>query len=108
MNDETWHDYFDDDPFERVGRHIKGTLGELRAVSMYRINWAYLDWMEENHGGNVENFFIENELVWRPEFGTLDEFLEGAVRTTFLRSEREGKSRPPWCAAASPAEYLDS
>ncbi len=105
MSSNIWNDYFDDDPFEIVGRQVEGAFGETITVSINRIDWAYLEWVEKELNGNVKDFIKQVERRRRPHDGERNEAFAGAVRQIYLKFEREGKRRPPWCAAAHPDDF---
>lgn len=107
MIQKTWWDYFDEDPYEKTGRYVTGLFGHPVIVSLARISWAYLDWYVEQYGGDVGKFFRINIEGHDPRECNVDEWMEGAVRLTYLGEEREGRPRPEWCPAANPAEYMD-
>lgn len=105
MKEDNWWDYFDEDPFEPVGRQIEGMFGETITVTINRLDWAYLDWLEKKRGGKIKEFFKYVESVRRPSDGERDEVVAWGVRQVYLRFEQEGKPRPPWCAAANPDDF---
>jgi hypothetical protein len=107
MTEKTWWDYFDEDPREEIGRNVEGVFGEPVLVIMPRVFWAYLDWMETELKGDVRSFFIECEAVRSPVHGCITAAYQNAVYQNFLKRERKGLSRPPWCPALAPHELLD-
>jgi len=106
MKQETWWDYFDEDPEEIIGRQVVGLFGEKLTYHQRRINWAYLDWIEEHLNCEINEMFLNVEKYWRPEDGPLEEFVGAIVRQNFIRFEKEGKPRPPWCPPVDPI-YFD-
>ncbi|WP_306129707.1 hypothetical protein [Roseovarius sp. MMSF_3350] len=106
MESEKWWDYFDEEPYEKVGRKIKGVFEHEMTVCLARISWAYLDWLEENSGAKIWKFFIDNELAHRPDMTNFDDWMEQAVYGTFLRREKRGEPRPPWCPPADPKDFV--
>lgn len=107
MRSETWWDYFDEDPYEKVGRYMPSALGHLVTFELDRVSWAYLDWLAAEDGCDIEKLFIDNDLIWRPEDGCRSSWMEGAVRKGYLWREKHGLPRPAWCPPANPAEYID-
>lgn len=107
MNSETWWDYFDEDPYEKVGRFVPNAFGTKMAVNLTRIGWEYVDWLTNVEGCNMDQFFIDNDQVRLPTDGCVHEWMQGAVYTCFLRRERKGYRRPAWLQPALPAEYMD-
>ncbi|MEM6899087.1 MAG: hypothetical protein AAF583_04875 [Pseudomonadota bacterium] len=107
MNGETWWDYFDEDPYEKIGRQVPGAMGQPITVVMPRISWAYIDWLLAHDAIAVDQFFIDNDLALRSEYGAIDDWMEGAVRKAFLYREKHDALRPAWLPAALPAEYMD-
>ena len=107
MKSETWWDYFDEDPYEKIGRFVTGAFGQPMIVSLSRISWAYLDWLDQTEGSDDDRFFIENDRIRLESDGSIDDWMEGAVRTLYLRRERSGSPRPPWCPPGNPAEFVD-
>ena len=105
MNAEPWSDYFDEDPFEVVGRQVQGMFGEKITISINRIDWAYLDWIEKELDGKVDDFIKDVERLRRPHDGERNEVFAGAVRQVYLKFERAGKRRPPWCTPANPEDF---
>lgn len=107
MRSKTWWDYFEDDPFEPIGRMVIGAFGQRIVIRMPRISWAYLDWLAEIEGSDIAQFFIDNDYARTAQDGSIDDWMEGAVRTGFLRREQKGYARPAWLQPAHPAEYMD-
>lgn len=107
MIQKTWWDFYDEDPFEKIGRYVPDTFGNPIVVSLERISWAYLDWYVEHRNGDMDLFFRENHKSFEPYRYNLDDWMEDAVRHTYLWEEKQGNPRPPWCEAAGPAEYMD-
>lgn len=107
MNSEPWWDYFDEDPYEKIGRMVPGQFGQPTVIRLARISWAYLDWYVETYGGDMGKFFQVNIEIYDPREGCIDAWMEGAVSKTYLGQERAGRPRPPWCPAAFPAQFMD-
>jgi len=107
MRYETWWDYFDEDPYEKVGRSVPGAFGQPMTVQLTRIAWAYLDWLKEQPECDVDQFFITNDRLRTETDGCLHACMEGNVQYAFLRREKLGAARPPWLPPASPSEYVD-
>jgi len=105
MKNECWNDYFDEDPFEVVGRQVEGAFGEVIVVSINRVDWAYLDWVEKELGGKIDDFIKLVERMRRPHDGERNEVFAAAVRQVYLKFERDGRPRPPWCTPAHPDEF---
>lgn len=103
-----WWTYFDEDPYERIGRYVTDGFGQRVIVHMPRVSWAYLDWLEENtEGTDIPQFFIDNDIIRLENDGSIHDWMEGAVRTAYLRRERNGLPRPDWCPAANPWDFVD-
>lgn len=107
MNSKTWWDYFDEDPYEKVGRYVPSVLGTPIVVRMARVSWVYLDWLSEVEQCDIHEFFAENEKAHDPTECDFDEWMEGAVQQGYLRREKKGLPRPDWCPPANPAELVD-
>lgn len=107
MAHKTWWDYFDDDPYEKVGRFVPSAFGHPIIVELTRISWAYLDWLDEVQGNDGGEFFIANDRVRIPTKESIHEKMESAVGTLFLRREKAGSPRPGWCPPANPADLAD-
>lgn len=107
MNSKTWWDYFDEDPYEKIGRYAPDTFGHSVVVRLARISWAYLDWYSETYGSDMDKFFQRNHKLYNPNECDLDEWMEGAVSKTYLWEEKHGRPRPEWCPPATPAQYMD-
>lgn len=107
MKAATWWDHYNEDPYEIIGRHVIGAFGCPIIVNLSRISWAYLDWLDETEGSDDDFFFIENDRIRRESDGSIHDWMEGAVRTLYLRRERSGSPRPPWCPPVNPAEFVD-
>lgn len=107
MKSETWWDHFNEDPYEKIGRYVAGAFGRPIIVYLSRISWAYLDWLEEEEACDVQQFFIDNDAIRLESDGCLHAWMEGAVKTGYLRRERKGLPRPSWCPPANPAEFVD-
>ena len=106
MNFGTWWEEHEDDPFEKVVRIITGAMGQH--VVMPRMSWAYVDWLVETEDRDMVQFFKDNDAIYSPAIdGCYNYWMEGAVRTAFLRRERNGMPRPGWLRAAHPDEYVD-
>ena len=104
---KTWWDFYDEDPYEKVGRYVFDAFGHPLIVSMQRISWAYLDWLESRGEADIEQFFFDNEMAHRPSDLSFDDWMEGAVKKAFLLRERNGATRPEWVPPAHPIEYAD-
>ena len=107
MNFGTWWQEYGEDPFERVGRIVIGAMGQEITLHMPRVSWAYVDWLRDVEGCDMVQFFKANDEVYLPEDGCFHAWMEGAVRTCFLRRERKGLRKPSWLRPALPAEYMD-
>ncbi|MEE4208685.1 MAG: hypothetical protein V2I43_05415 [Parvularcula sp.] len=107
MGYATWWDYFDEDPYERVGRYVPGTFGEPVIAAIPRISWAYLDWVVETFGYELDEWWREVHADWRPSDGTQDDWREWMVRHEYLHRARHGLAHPPWCPDPHPIEYMD-
>lgn len=104
---EDWWDYFDVDPYEVLGRQMTGLFGEPITIRLDRISWAYLDWLNSELKGDIKRFVRDVERALRPEHGDRDTAYAGAVHNVYLRYERDGKRRPPWCPPANPIFFND-
>lgn len=104
---ENWWNYFDEDPYEVIGRQYLGLFDETITVRLSRINWAYLDWLKSELKGDIPRFIKDVEKLSRPEHGNRDDAFAGGVRSVFLRYERDGRPRPPWCSPADPNFFVD-
>ncbi|MHC5656327.1 hypothetical protein [Stappia sp. ICDLI1TA098] len=102
---KTWFDYFDTDPYEVEGRYIEDAIGAKRILKMWRIAWAYVDWLAEVEGCDTAQFFKDNDINYRPEDGCYHDMLFGALYTAFVRREKKGLPRPDWMPPATWAEY---
>jgi len=108
MNFGTWWSEYDDDPFEHIGRTIIGAMGQEMQVVMPRMTWAYIDWLVDVEGCDVEQFFKDADAIYNPAIdGNYSYMMECGINTAFLRRERKGLSRPGWLRAAHPDEYVD-
>lgn len=107
MTSDLWWDYFDDDPYETLGRHMPDSFGHPVVIELSRISWAYLDWIAEREDCDLRKLFLDNDLLWRPEDGCRKTWTESLVKTAYLRREKRGLPRPPWCPPANPFEFLD-
>jgi len=107
MIHKTWWDFYDEDPYEKIGRYVPNAFGQDVIVELTRIAWTYLDWLEETEGSDIRQFFIDNDRVRLPSDGSIHTWMEGSVKTGFLRRERKGAPRPLWLAPAHPSEYVD-
>ena len=104
---KTWWNYFRGDPYEQIGRVVEDSFGATRIVTMDRMMWSYIDWLRDTEGLNVGKFFKDNDLTYRPAEGDYNEVMKSCVKTEFLRREKRGKPRPPWCPPANPIELVD-
>lgn len=104
---ENWWSYFDTDLHEILGRQMTGLFGEPITIRLDRISWAYLDWLGAELKGDIKRFVSDVERALRPEHGGRDAAYAGAVHNVYLRFERDGKPRPPWCPPANPVLYKD-
>lgn len=107
MIQKTWWDFYDEDPDERIGRFYKDDFGQDIVIHMPRISWTYVDWLRDVEGCDPEAFFIENAAARLPEDGCIHEFMEGAVRKSFLMRERSRLPRPEWLVPAEPYELYE-
>lgn len=107
MIQKTWWDFYTEDPYEILGRYVPNAFGQQVIVEMPRISWTYLDWLDETEGTDDGQFFIDNDQVHLESDEPFSAWMEGAVKTLFLRRERSGSPRPPWLAPAYPEEYMD-
>ncbi|MEM7061106.1 MAG: hypothetical protein AAF557_26295 [Pseudomonadota bacterium] len=104
---KTWWDFYDEDPYEKIGREVSNAFGRSTVIALQRVTWAYMDWVQETEEADFTQFFIDNELIHRPADGSFDDWMEGAVRKAFLCRERNGAPRPEWLPPADPIEYAD-
>ena len=107
MQEENWFEHFDESPYERVSRLVPDSFGSPIAVSLHRVSWAYLDWIDETYNSSSDSFFTENHKLYDPREGDFDSLIEEAVYSTYLKREKRNLPRPPWCAPAMPFEYQD-
>ena len=107
MKDEIWFDHFDSDPYEKVARQVPDSFGHPMSVCLYRITWAYLDWIDETYNSSSDSFFTGNHKLYDPREGDFDSLIEAAVYETFLKREKRHLPRPSWCPPAMPFEYED-
>lgn len=107
MHHKTWWDYSNEDPYEKIGRQVPDAFGHPIIVELTRIAWAYLDWLDETEGSDGGQFFTDNDRVRLPTDGCLHAWMEGAVKTLYLRRERSGSPKPDWLPPALPEEYMD-
>lgn len=107
MSYEKWWQCFDEDPYEKIGRLVPDTFGHLITVRLSRLSWAYLDWYETTYSADMNKFFQANHKFFDPNECSVDEWMEGAVNKTYLYEEKQGRPRPDWCPAATPAQYMD-
>ena len=107
MIQKTWWDYYSEDPYEKIGRYVPDAFGNPTIIQLTRIAWTYLDWLHETEDSQIDLFFTSNDLARLPEDGCIHAWMEGAVKTGFLRRERKGLPRPPWLTPAHAAEYVD-
>jgi len=107
MQEKTWYDYFDEDPYEQIGRFVKGAFGEDISVIMPRISWAYLDWLEQNEKISLRLFFEDVEKVRTENHGNMHEVYQATIHHNFLKREKEKLPRPEWCEPAEPEDLLD-
>ncbi|WP_424973314.1 hypothetical protein [Dinoroseobacter sp. S76] len=105
MIEETWWDYFDEDPYEEIGRQVSDCFGSPITVVLERISWAYVDWYGAYYDFDTNDFFRENHRGYRPSEGCLNAWFQKGIVKTFLDRERAGEPRPPWCPPA-PEPYL--
>lgn len=107
MNSKSWWDYFDENPYEKVGRHVPSVMGVPIIVRMARVSWVYLDWLAKVEKCNIEALFSDNEKIHDPNECNFDEWMEGTVQQVYLEREKEGLPRPDWCPPANPADLMD-
>jgi hypothetical protein len=107
MNFETWWDHFDEDPYEKIGRYVPNVFGHQEIMHLTRIAWAYLDWLRDVEGCDIDRLFIDNDALRLPSDGCPHACMEGIVKTAFLRRELKGFPRPAWLPPAHPAELVD-
>ena len=107
MIDKTWWDYFDEDPYEKIGRYAPDAFGHPRVVRLTRIAWTYLDWLRDVEGCDIDQLFIDNDALRVPSDGCEHACMEGIVKTAFLRRERKRFPRPAWLPPAHPQELID-
>ena len=105
MKKETWWDYFDEEPYEKVSRQVEGMFGEKITITLDRLDWAYLDWIEENLNANITKFIQTLERQRLPSDGERDQIFADNVRKNFLTFEKKGRPRPPWCDPAHPDDF---
>lgn len=104
---KTWWDYFDEDPYEQIGRVVEDAFGAKRIVLLDRMMWLYLDWLRDVEGLQVKKFFKDNDLIYRSADGCYNAFIRSCVKSEYLCREKRGKPRPPWCPPANPVELID-
>lgn len=107
MSYEIWWDYFNEDPFEKIGRMVPDAFGNPIVVRLARISWEYLDWLDQTYDRDRDWFFSENHRLHDPREQDLDSWMEGAVNKTFLLHEKKGNPRPAWCPPAPPHDLVD-
>lgn len=107
MKEKTWHDYFNEEPDEEIGRFVKGVFDEPTLVILPRVSWAYVDWMKESQGCDVEEAFKKNLISWTPEYGCRHNAFKNLVFKSFLKMEKRGLPRPEWCGPADPVDLMD-
>ncbi|WP_417261456.1 hypothetical protein [Celeribacter sp.] len=105
MQEKTWYDYFDEDPDEEIGRNIEGVFGEPSLVVLPRIYWAYVDWLNNETGGGIRDFFLKLESVPIPIEACRNEAYKNTIYYNYLKREKKNLSRPPWCPAAAPEDF---
>ena len=81
---KTWWDYFDEDPYEQIGRVVEDSFGAKRVVLLDRMMWLYLDWLRDVEGGNIEKFFKDNDLTYRPVEGCYNAVMRSCVKSEYL------------------------
>lgn len=106
MSEESWWEHYTDDPFLKVGNYVPDSFGNPVIVTLDLITWAYIDWYSETHGSDPSLYFQKLHVLC-PEDLSFSDWIEDSVRNTYLREEREGRQRPPWCSEARPDEYQD-
>lgn len=104
---KSWWDYFDTNPYEKIGRFVPSAFGHPIIVELSRISWAYLDWIVDRQGGDYGEFFRANDRVRLPDKETIHEKMEGAVRALYLQREEAGSPRPEWCPPANSVDFTD-
>ena len=107
MNSEPWWDYFNEDPYEKIGRYVPDQFGHNTIIHLTRIGWEYVDWLARVEGCDMDQFFVDNDTVRLASDGCKHSWMQGAVFTCFLRRERKGLPRPAWLLPALPCEYMD-
>lgn len=107
MNSEPdpWWKHFDKDPHEKIERLVPGADGTPVPVSLARISWAYLDWVDVEYETDSQDFFTNGHRNYNRETHSFDEWMEGSIRNLFLRMEKRGEPRPPFCPAAQSWHY---
>lgn len=107
MNYKTWWDFYDEDPYEKIGRYTPDAFGHHVIIELTRIAWEYLDWLRDVEKCNIDEFFSENDALRELNDGCPHACMEGLVKTAFLRRERKGLPRPEWIPPAHPQELID-
>jgi hypothetical protein len=107
MVQKTWWDFYDECPFEHIGRFCKDDFGQDIIIHMPRISWTYIDWLRDMEGFDPEAFVLENINAYLPEYGCMHDFINGAVRKGFLTREQNGLPRPEWVVPAEPYELQE-
>ncbi len=107
MIQKTWWDFYDEDPYEKIGRYTPTALGHDVIIELTRIAWTYLDWLREVEQCDIDGFFEDNDRARLESDGCPHTCMEGVVGTAFLRREKKGLPRPEWLAPAHPSQYLD-
>lgn len=107
MSYKTWWDFYDEDPYEKIGRYVPDAFGQPMIVQLTRIAWEYVDWLRDVEKCDMDQFFRENDGLRLPSDGCVHACFEGTVKFAFLTREREGYPRPEWLQPAHPQEYVD-
>ena len=105
MASGNWHDYFDEDPEEEIGRYVKGFSEEDLLVVLPRISWAYADWMEKELKADMVGLFMTVDTLRTPDHGTRTNAFQNVIYKNYLECEKAGLPRPPWCAPATQEDF---
>ena len=80
-------------PERLVERRLTNASGVQEIVTLKKIQWDYLDWLE-NKGANIERY-IRNCSAGNPD-KSLSEALEWWIYWAYVEREEQGLPRPYW------------